>query len=151
MQAVTNFLFFHYRLTEKWTFSLTTEVSFPTLERLAANKVHGPITQEFAVDKLKKTGFGKGLFLIHQSVDDHHKLHLHFCSRDGCRPEEVLIIEEAGQFIINTSKTIPEALGEKFSSVADLVKALKSTPSFIELTDSLHPSEFEVGAARTRW
>ena len=141
--ALLSLLCGYYRLTEKWTFSLSTEVRFPTLEWLTVNKVHGPITKEFAVDKLKKTGFGKGLFLVHQSEDDHEKLHLHFCSRDGFRPEEVLLIQESGQFIIKTSKTLPEALCDRFSSILDLVKALKSTPSFLELTDSLHPSEFD--------
>ena len=142
-EALLSLLCGYYRLTEKWTFSLSTEVRFPSLEWLTANKVHGPLTKEFAIDKLKKTGFGKGLFLVHQSVSDHEKLHLHFCSRDGCSPEEVLLIQESGQFIIKTSKTLPEALCDRFGSIVDLVKALKSTPSFLELTDSLHPSEFD--------
>ena len=142
-EALLSLLCGYYRLTEKWTFSLSTEVRFPSLEWLTANKVHGPLTKEFAIDKLKKTGFGKGLFLVHQSVSDHEKLHLHFCSRQGCRPEEVLLIVESGQFIIKTSKTLPEALCDRFSSIVDLVKALKSTPSFLELTDALHPSEFD--------
>ena len=44
---------------------------------------------------------------------------------------------------IKTAKTLPAALCDRFSSIVDLVKALKSTPSFLELTDALHPSEFD--------
>ena len=136
----------YYRLTEKWTFSLSTEISFPMLERLSGNKVHGPITEEFAEEKLKRNGYAKGLFLIRQCVHDHRKLYLHFCPATDKKSVQVLIVEEESKYRLHPShaQQLPESLRTMFGSVAELVRALRNTPSFIEVTTPLHPSEFDL-------
>jgi len=135
----------YYRAAEKWTFSLCTELRFPILEQLLASKVHGPIDKAFAEDKLKKSGFKKGSFLVRQSTSDHHKLFLHFCSRDGCKPEEVVIVEEKGSYRLQLDQAIhlPVQLREQFRTVGDLVMALRSVPSYLEISNCVHPSEFD--------
>jgi len=136
----------YYRLAEKWTFSLCTELRFPMLEQLAASKVHGPVTKAFSEEKLMKTNFKKGSFLVRQCIKDHHKLFLHFCSRDdGYRPEEVAIIEENGQFRLQeaSSMCLPMQLRQMFRTVGELVHALRTVPSSIELANCVHPSEFD--------
>jgi len=135
----------YYRLAEKWTFSLCTELRFPVLELLTASKVHGPVSREFAEEKLKKHNFKKGSFLIRQCVVDHHKLYLHFCSRDGCKPDEVAILEERGLFSLQGSitKRLPMQLREQFRTVSELVLAIRTVPSPIELANCSHPSEFD--------
>eukprot|EP00092_Neocalanus_flemingeri_P038172 GFUD01041549.1.p1 GENE.GFUD01041549.1~~GFUD01041549.1.p1 ORF type:complete len:1200 (+),score=378.78 GFUD01041549.1:57-3656(+) len=134
-----------YRLAEKWTFSLCTELKFPILEQLNASKVHGPVTKAFAEEKLKKTNFKKGSFLVRQSATDHHKLFLHFCSRDACRPEEVPILEERGMFRLQGDiiPCIPVQLRDQFRTVGELILALRTVPSRIELGNCVHPSEFD--------
>ena len=135
----------YYRLAEKWSFSLCTELRFPVLEQLAASKVHGPVNRAFAEEKLKKTNFKKGSFLVRQCTTDHHRLFLHFCSRDGCRPEEVPILEERGRFRLDVvgSVCLPVQLREQFRTVGELVLALRTVPSGIELANCVHPSEFD--------
>lgn len=135
----------YYRVAEKWTFSLCTELKFPVLELLLSSKVHGPVTRAFAEEKLKKTNFKKGSFLVRQCTSDHHKLYLHFCSRDGCKPEEVTILEEKGLFRLqkDLATHMPLQLREQFRTVGELVLALRTVPSSIELTNCVHPSEFD--------
>merc|ERR1719474_281931 len=135
----------YYRLTEKWTFSLSTQVSFPFLESLRKNKVHGPITKDFAEEKLKKTGFKKGAFLIRQCEKNHKNYFLHYCSREGCRPEERLIREEDGNFFLDLDghQVDHPLLSEKFSCIGDLIRMLRVTPTCIEVASPVFPSEFD--------
>ena len=82
LKSLLTLLCSYYRLSEKWNFSLSTEVGFPILERLSAAKVHGPISKGFAEDKLRKVNFAKGSFLLRQCPEDHNKIYLHYCDRD---------------------------------------------------------------------
>ena len=121
------------------------QVSFPVLESLSKNKVHGPISKEFAEEKLKKTGFKKGAFLIRQCTEDHRKYFLHYCSREGCRPEERIIREEDGNYFLDLDGRQVESplLSEKFSCIGDLVRMLRVTPTSIEVASPVFPSEFD--------
>ena len=133
----------YYRLAEKSTFSLCTEMSFPRLEAWLADKVHGPVSRGWAEEKLRrKTGFKKGAYLVRQSLEDHRKLHLLYCSHSGCKPEEVTLQEEEeGGYRILAAP--PSALARPWPSLAQLLHALKTLPSNIELGDCVHPSEFD--------
>lgn len=136
----------YYRLAEKWSFSLCTELRFPLLEACLSNKVHGPITKEFALTKLAKMNFKKGSYLVRQSAETQGKLLLLFCSREGCRPEELIIQNRmAGEFLIEASPTLtlPESLYQPFPSLPALLHALKSSQSSVVLLDCVHPSEFD--------
>jgi len=135
----------YYRLAEKWTFSLSTELRFPVLENMLSNKVHGPVNRAFVEDKLSKSNFKKGAFLIRQCTSDHHKYFLHYCSKDGCRPDQVEIIEENGLFRLSgeITKCLSMQLRSEFKTIGELTLALRTVPSSIELTDCIHPSEFD--------
>ena len=89
--------------------------------------------------------FKKGSFLLRQCEKYYHKYYLHYCSRDGCRPEEIIILEEKGLFKLHAdcSSGLPSKLKEQFKSIGDLVFALRNVPSNIELLDCIHPSEFD--------
>ena len=143
-KSLLNLLCSYYRLSEKWNFSLSTEVDFPILDKLAASKVHGPISKSFAEDKLRKMKFAKGSYLLRQCLEDHSKLYLHYCSRDGRRPLEAVIREdEDGRYQLEDLDSLPVQLREKFSTVGDLVRALRVTASHLELATPVHPSEFD--------
>jgi len=156
----------YFRLCEKWTFSLCTEINFPVLENMTSNKVHGPITRFFAEDKLEKRSLRRGSYLLRQSTQHHDKMFLHYCSKEGRKPEEILIYCPVNQLDLNlsegedkingtdeatgyclektaTSSSLPLVLQKPFDSINDLIQTLKNTSSHIELTDCLHPSEFD--------
>ena len=139
-----NLLCSYYRLSEKWNFSLSTEVVFPILEKLSSSKVHGPISKSFAEDKMRKMKFSKGTYLLRQCFENHNKLYLHYCSRDGRRPLEAVILEdEEGKYQLENLEDLPVQLREKFCSVGDLIRALRNTASHLELATPVHPSEFD--------
>ena len=144
LKSLLNLLCSYYRLSEKWNFSLSTEVGFPILERLSTAKVHSPISKGFAEDKLRKVNFAKGSFLLRQCPEDHNKIYLHYCARDGQRPAEVVIREdEDGGYQLEEVESLPAQLRERFRAVEDLVRAVRVTASQLELTSPLHPSEFD--------
>ena len=139
---------------------------FPVLENLVNNKVHGPVLRTFAEEKLDKIKFRKGSYLLRQSTQHYDKIFLHFCAGEGRRPEEMLIhcpaIEqsvarndgdvdesrgsvEAGYRLEMTKDvySLPPLLHKSFSSINDLVHAMKTLSSPVELLDCIHPSEFD--------
>ena len=144
LQSLLTLLCSYYRLSEKWNFSLSTEVGFPVLERLSASKVHGPISKSFAEDKLRKGNFAKGSFLLRQCLEDHNKILLLYCTQDGRRPVEVVIREdEDGLYRLEEAESLPAPLRSRFRAVGDLVRAVRVTASQLELTTPVHPSEFD--------
>ena len=66
----------YYRLCEKWTFSLCDAVTFPYMQSLIQEHIHGPIQTEFAERKFMTNVENepgavqwkeKGTYLVHQS------------------------------------------------------------------------------------
>ena len=140
----------YYRLGEKWTFSLCSELRWPRLEELLEGKVHGPVTAAWAEKMLRrKAALRKGAYLVRESELEVGRLALHYIAIDGCRPEEVPIVTEgpAGGARYRLAPTsgppLPATLTATFATVGELVKALRSVPSHIEISDCLHPSEFD--------
>ena len=43
----------YYRLSEKWVFCLCPDIIYPSLNRLLAAKVHGPVDKNFIMEKFK--------------------------------------------------------------------------------------------------
>lgn len=56
----------YYRLSEKWSFSLCSDISSPHLNRLKNNKCHGPISDEFAHKKLREKAEKVGTYLLRE-------------------------------------------------------------------------------------
>jgi Janus kinase 2/BCL2-associated athanogene 2 len=150
----------YYRLAEKWTFSLCTELRWPRLEELLAAKAHGPVTREWVVEKLRrKAAFKKGSFLVRQSPTEHDRMYLDYCADEGCWPEVVAILVEGAQtgtaglevrvgqrYRLDPAgqQPLPAALRQSWASVTELLLALRTVPSHIELAYCLHPSEYDL-------
>ena len=113
------------------------------------SKVHSSVGLDWAEKKLaSKAGLAKGSFMLFRSQADHHKIFLLFCEHAGCRPRQVTILaseELSPTYCLDQEScpNLPEALQQSWTSVRELVAALRSVPSFIELTNCLHPSEYD--------
>ena len=149
-KSLVSLLCGYYRLGEKWTFSLCSEFVWPCVQEMLDSKVHSPVPLEWAERKLSsKAGMAKGSFMLFRSHTDHQKVYLLFCEHGGCKPKPVTIL--ASEEIIptywleqdNTCPNLPGVLQQSWPSVRELVAALRSVPSFIELTNCLHPSEYD--------
>ena len=119
------------------------------MQELLDSKVHSSVGLDWAEKKLaSKAGLAKGSFMLFRSHADHHKIFLLFCEHAGCRPRQVTILaseELSPTYCLDQEScpNLPEALQQSWTSVRELVAALRSVPSFIELTDCLHPSEYD--------
>jgi hypothetical protein len=139
----------YYRLCEKWIFSLSSEVEFPSLQTLLAAHVHGPVDSQFVLSKFKAAPGRQqpGTYLIRRSCDNHFTYYLHYVSDSG--PPRVLHIlqsEDTGTFTLNT-KNIDSAidmtmveLKECYDNIGTLVKDIMIP---FGLKTCLHPSEFD--------
>ncbi|XP_023327964.1 tyrosine-protein kinase JAK2 isoform X3 [Eurytemora carolleeae] len=145
--SILSLLCGYYRLVEKWSFSLCSELKYPILEDLIANKVHGPITKEFAISKLQKLNFKKGSFLLRQSPDKHEKIFLLFCYETGCRPEELCILRDKDTGLYSLDRggrfQLPEEVYQPFSSVSLVVQAIRTGQTCFQLLDCIHLSEYD--------
>ena len=113
------------------------------------SKVHSPVPLEWAERKLSsKAGMAKGSFMLFRSNTDHQKIFLLFCEDGRCRPRQVTIQaseEPSPTYWLDqdTFPNLPAALQQSWRSIRELVAAIRSLPSFIELTNCLHPSEYD--------
>ncbi|ROI46629.1 Tyrosine-protein kinase JAK2 [Anabarilius grahami] len=69
----------YFRLTTDSTHYFCAEVAPPSLLEDIQDYCHGPITSEFAVHKLKKSGAKNGMFLLRHSPKDFDKYFLTVC------------------------------------------------------------------------
>ena len=70
----------YYRLSEKWVFCLCPDIVYPSLNRLLAAKVHGPVDKNFIMEKFKASPERQelGSYLIRRSPDNHFTYFLHY-------------------------------------------------------------------------
>jgi len=142
--ALLTLLCGYYRLIEKWTFSLCSEIKYPTPE--GSNKVHGPILKDFARSKLEKLHYKKGSYILRQSLDTHGRIYLMVCTEDKCPPEELCILKDknTAQFSLQRGGGIKleDDAYLPYSTIDELIKVLKQQ-KFFKLADCIHPSEFD--------
>uniref|UniRef100_A0ACB8F2R0 Uncharacterized protein n=1 Tax=Sphaerodactylus townsendi TaxID=933632 RepID=A0ACB8F2R0_9SAUR len=69
----------YYRLTVDTQHYFCKEVAPPWLLENLENHCHGPITSEFAVNKLKATGHGAGSYLLRRNPEDFNSYLLTIC------------------------------------------------------------------------
>ncbi|XP_067085736.1 tyrosine-protein kinase JAK2 [Osmerus mordax] len=72
----------YFRLTTDSSHYFCQDVAPPTHLDDFENHCHGPITSEFAVNKLKRAGARPGTFLLRHSPQDHDKYFLSVCVQD---------------------------------------------------------------------
>uniref|UniRef100_A0A8D3D2R9 Tyrosine-protein kinase n=1 Tax=Scophthalmus maximus TaxID=52904 RepID=A0A8D3D2R9_SCOMX len=68
----------YFRLTTDSSHYFCQDIAPPSILEAIKNHCHGPITSEFAVNKLKKSGFKGGTFLVRQSPKNYTPLGLDY-------------------------------------------------------------------------
>ena len=70
----------YYRLCEKWIFCLCPAVIYPSLNKLLDSKTHGPVDNQFVIEKFKASPERQqvGTYLIRRSCDNHFTYFLHY-------------------------------------------------------------------------
>ncbi|MFT7819168.1 tyrosine-protein kinase JAK2-like [Arapaima gigas] len=86
----------YFRLTSDSSHYFCQEVAPPSLLENLENHCHGPITSEFAIHKLKKSGTKSGLFLLRRSPQDFDKYFLTVCIQTplGMDYKDCLIVKD---------------------------------------------------------
>ncbi|XP_074524885.1 tyrosine-protein kinase JAK2 isoform X2 [Halichoeres trimaculatus] len=104
----------YFRLTTDSCHYFCQDIAPPSLLMRVKNYCHGPITSEFAVNKLKKSGFKGGSFLLRQSPKDYENFFLTVCIQTplGLDYKDCLIIE-------NEHYSLP-GVQKSFSSLREL-------------------------------
>ncbi|XP_034386482.1 tyrosine-protein kinase JAK2 isoform X2 [Cyclopterus lumpus] len=85
----------YFRLTTDSSHYFCQNIAPPSILEGIKNHCHGPITSEFAVNKLKKSGFKGGTFLIRQSPKNYNNFFLTVCVQTplGLDYKDCLIIK----------------------------------------------------------
>ncbi|XP_076850141.1 non-receptor tyrosine-protein kinase TYK2 [Brachyhypopomus gauderio] len=113
----------YFRLTADAHHYLCHEVAPPRVVLSEANGLHGPILDEFVLQKLKKEPAEAGAFLLRWSVVDYRRIILAVLSRseDGQSPthKQFRIMQTGPKFTL-------EGWGREFSSVKELADSLKT-------------------------
>ncbi|KAK1896821.1 Tyrosine-protein kinase JAK2 [Dissostichus eleginoides] len=104
----------YFRLTTDSSHYFCQDIAPPSILKGIKNHCHGPITSEFAVNKLKKSGFKGSVFLLRQSPKDYDNFFLTVCVQTplGLDYKDCLIIK-------NEHYTLP-GVQKLFSSLSEL-------------------------------
>jgi len=132
----------YYRLCEKSTFSLCSELPTPLSDGRLKLHVHGPCEPLWAASKLRaKGGKRPGAYLMRQSQEDFSLIHLDYLI-EGDNVESLRIERdrdgENADYVLRASAR--GAILARKESLADLVKEVK-LPGNLKLSSCLHPSE----------
>ncbi|KAK5930669.1 hypothetical protein CgunFtcFv8_026887 [Champsocephalus gunnari] len=109
----------YFRLTTDSSHYFCQDIAPPSILNGIKNHCHGPITSEFAVNKLKKSGFKGSVFLLRQSPKDYDNFFLTVCVQTPLGPDykDCLIIK-------NEHYTLP--------GVQKLFSSLRELPSYYQ-------------------
>lgn len=111
----------YYRLTADAHHYLCKEVAPPSLLENIESNCHGPISMEFAVNKIKKAGNHKGFYILRCSPKEFNKYFLTVAvEKDGVTECKHCLItkNENNEYILNGAK-------KSFSSLKDLLNCYK--------------------------
>nr|XP_023699715.1 tyrosine-protein kinase JAK3 [Paramormyrops kingsleyae] len=99
----------YFRLTTDSSHYFCQEVAPPSLLHDIECHCHGPITSEFAVHKLKKSGPKSGMFLLRRSPQDFDKYFLTVCVQTplGMDYKDCLIVTDKGFRLSGVSSSFP--------------------------------------------
>ncbi|XP_071386730.1 tyrosine-protein kinase JAK2 [Centroberyx affinis] len=106
----------YFRLTTDSSHYFCQDIAPPSLLEGIQNHCHGPITSEFAVNKLRKSGFKGGTFLLRQSPKNYDNFFLTVCVQTtlGLDYKDCLIIK-------NEHYSLP-GVHKSFLSLRELTK-----------------------------
>uniref|UniRef100_A0A8D3DD56 Tyrosine-protein kinase n=1 Tax=Scophthalmus maximus TaxID=52904 RepID=A0A8D3DD56_SCOMX len=104
----------YFRLTTDSSHYFCQDIAPPSILEAIKNHCHGPITSEFAVNKLKKSGFKGGTFLVRQSPKNYASFFLTVCVQTplGLDYKDCLIVK-------NEHYSLP-GVQKSFSSLREL-------------------------------
>lgn len=104
----------YFRLTTDSTHYFCQDIAPPSILEGIRHHCHGPITSEFAVNKLKRSGFKGGTFLLRQSPKNYDNFYLTVCVQTplGLDYKDCLIIKNENFSFPGVHKT--------FSSLTEL-------------------------------
>uniref|UniRef100_A0A4W6CM24 Tyrosine-protein kinase n=1 Tax=Lates calcarifer TaxID=8187 RepID=A0A4W6CM24_LATCA len=113
----------YFRLTTDSSHYFCQDIAPPSILEGIKNHCHGPITSEFAVNKLKKSGFKGGTFLVRQSPKNYDNFFLTVCVQVktplGLDYKDCLIIKNEHYSLPGVQKT--------FSSLRELTSHYQHT------------------------
>ncbi|XP_040895348.1 tyrosine-protein kinase JAK2 [Toxotes jaculatrix] len=111
----------YFRLTTDSSHYFCQDIAPPSLLEAIKNHCHGPITSEIAVNKLKKSGFKGGTFLVRQSPKNYDSFFLTVCVQTqlGIDYKDCLIIK-------NEHYSLP-GVQKSFSSLKELTSYYQHT------------------------
>ncbi|XP_066529724.1 non-receptor tyrosine-protein kinase TYK2 [Hoplias malabaricus] len=113
----------YFRLTADAHHYLCHEVAPPRVVFSEANGLHGPILDEFVLQKLKRESVEEGTYIVRWSVLDFHRIILAVLSRakDGQNPthKQFRIMQDGSTFTL-------EGWDREFPSVKELTESLKT-------------------------
>ncbi|XP_074490739.1 tyrosine-protein kinase JAK2 isoform X2 [Sebastes fasciatus] len=99
----------YFRLTTDSSHYFCQDIAPPSILEGIKNHCHGPITSEFAVNKLKKSGFKGGTFLLRQSPKIYDNFFLTVCVQTplGLDYKDCLIIKNEQYSLPGVHKSFP--------------------------------------------
>ncbi|KAM9384168.1 tyrosine-protein kinase JAK2 [Pholidichthys leucotaenia] len=99
----------YFRLTTDSSHFFCQDIAPPSLLEGIKNHCHGPITSEFAVNKLKKSGCKGGTFLVRQSPQNYDNFFLTVCVQTplGLDYKDCLIIKNEQYSLFGVQKLFP--------------------------------------------
>ncbi|XP_028678860.1 non-receptor tyrosine-protein kinase TYK2 [Erpetoichthys calabaricus] len=113
----------YFRLTADFHHYLCHEVAPPRIVLSNENGIHGPIQEEFAIQKLKREEKEPGLFIIRWSARDFHRIILTVLNKypenNGQHHKQFRIQQKGSKFVL-------EGWEREFSSVKELTENLKT-------------------------
>uniref|UniRef100_A0A7N6AIS6 Tyrosine-protein kinase n=1 Tax=Anabas testudineus TaxID=64144 RepID=A0A7N6AIS6_ANATE len=111
----------YFRLTTDSSHYFCQDIAPPSILESIKNHCHGPITSEFAVNKLKRSGFRGGTFLLRQSPKNYDNFFLTVCVQTplGLDYKDCLIIK-------NEHYSLP-GVQKSFSSLKELTSYYQHT------------------------
>uniref|UniRef100_A0A8B9LPK7 Tyrosine-protein kinase n=1 Tax=Astyanax mexicanus TaxID=7994 RepID=A0A8B9LPK7_ASTMX len=106
----------YYRLTVDAHYYLCKDTAPPRLLEAIENYCHGPISMEFAISKLRRTGNQRGVFVLRCSPKDYNKFFLTFAMYDEVEYKHCLISRsDSGDYVLSGTK-------RAFRSMQELLK-----------------------------
>lgn len=107
----------YYRLSEKWSFSLCSDISSPHLSRLKNNKCHGPVNAAFAAKKLCEKADKVGVYMLREHLTHYNELEIDVLVAAGSSEQKRIKtyrVENThpGEYLLDETNKIYHSLGE---------------------------------------
>uniref|UniRef100_UPI0037E7AD42 tyrosine-protein kinase JAK2a isoform X2 n=1 Tax=Semicossyphus pulcher TaxID=241346 RepID=UPI0037E7AD42 len=129
----------YYRLVEDAHHYLCKEVAPPRLLECIQSYCHGPVSMEFTIGKLRRSGNHQGLYILRCSPRDYDKFFMSFVNETMVDYKHCQIVKtEAGEYILSGAK-------RSFGSLRELLhcyqkEALRTDGYTFQLTRCCPPS-----------